>query len=173
VTVIAAGFDEPAVGRARPRTASYGTALPSAELAAANAQASAGAEPASSQWRPFQIEPKTAAAVPESPAPAAAAAPPVTAAADAGPGGQGGDGAAAAAVGENAAGRDGAGRDGAKIDGIPPQRTAGTEAGSALAGKDSQGGKTGNGRPADPPGTRRKSVVFEEDDELDVPDFLK
>jgi hypothetical protein len=25
----------------------------------------------------------------------------------------------------------------------------------------------------DGPGTRRKSVVFEEDDELDVPDFLK
>ena len=28
-------------------------------------------------------------------------------------------------------------------------------------------------RPADSAGTRRKSVVFEEDDELDVPDFLK
>jgi cell division protein FtsZ len=30
----------------------------------------------------------------------------------------------------------------------------------------------GNGR-SDSGGTRRKSVVFEEDDELDVPDFLK
>jgi hypothetical protein len=31
----------------------------------------------------------------------------------------------------------------------------------------------GGARPADSTGTRRKSVVFEEDDELDVPDFLK
>ena len=33
-------------------------------------------------------------------------------------------------------------------------------------------GRRRNGR-TEPAGTRRKSVVFEEDDELDVPDFLK
>jgi hypothetical protein len=42
-----------------------------------------------------------------------------------------------------------------KIDGVPAPRPG-----------------NGNGR-ADSGSTRRKSVVFEEDDELDVPDFLK
>jgi len=42
-----------------------------------------------------------------------------------------------------------------KIEGVPAPRPA-----------------NGNGR-GEPGGTRRKSVVFEEDDELDVPDFLK
>jgi cell division protein FtsZ len=42
-----------------------------------------------------------------------------------------------------------------KIDSVPAPRPA-----------------NGNGR-SDAGGTRRKSVVFEEDDELDVPDFLK
>jgi cell division protein FtsZ len=49
-----------------------------------------------------------------------------------------------------------------RFDGVPPPRS-----GSQDAGKQA-------GRPAsNGTGTRRKSVVFEEDDELDVPDFLK
>jgi hypothetical protein len=49
----------------------------------------------------------------------------------------------------------GAAGDGIRIDGVPAPRPG-----------------NGNGR-SDSGGTRRKSVVFEEDDELDVPDFLK
>ncbi len=72
VTVIAAGFDEPQAGRSRPRTVAYGTALPSAELAAGTSGSStAFAPPPSSvapgqrhvdgsrsgpaEWRPFQL----------------------------------------------------------------------------------------------------------------------
>jgi cell division protein FtsZ len=56
VTVIAAGFDEPQVGRARPRTTAYSAALPSAELAAAAAAAASPSSAApASEWRPFQL----------------------------------------------------------------------------------------------------------------------
>jgi cell division protein FtsZ len=169
VTVIAAGFDEPAVGRPRPRTASYGTALPSAELAATGSVSGPGSLAASgsagssspSDWRPFQIEPKPAvtaagAAGASGAAAALAAAGPAEATAGAGPAASAADGAGSAA------------KDGARIEGIPSPRTGSTE-----AGKDGQGAKSGQVRPADSAGTRRKSVVFEEDDELDVPDFLK
>jgi cell division protein FtsZ len=174
VTVIAAGFDEPAVGRPRPRTASYGTALPSAELAAtgsvtpSGSLASSGSTGSSSpsDWRPFQIEPKPAvtaagaagasgAAAALAAAGPASAESPVSPAADSGGSGSGAAGAPA-------------GRDGARIEGVPPPR-----AGSTEAAKDGQAAKPGSGRPAESAGTRRKSVVFEEDDELDVPDFLK
>ncbi len=48
---------------------------------------------------------------------------------------------------------------------VPPPRPAD---GAVQAGADRIGSGSGDG-----PSTRRKSVVFEEDDELDVPDFLK
>ena len=160
VTVIAAGFDEPNPGRARPRTTAYSAALPSAELAAAAAASSsavapaaaapAARSPASPDWRPFQLGDSQSAA---------------PAAAD-----SGGEGAVSAAA------PGGSSPDAAKLDSIPPPRAAsGADApGSAGGSKDAQPASkpAGNGR-VESAGTRRKSVVFEEDDELDVPDFLK
>ncbi len=68
------------------------------------------------------------------------------------------------------------GGDGTRIDGIPPPRPGSPEAASGQLAKDGpqNGARPGSaGRPVDSASTRRKSVVFEEDDELDVPDFLK
>jgi cell division protein FtsZ len=168
VTVIAAGFDEPQSGRARPRTTAYSAALPSAELAA-----SAAAKPvstSSSSWRPFQLTESKPAAVPGAPgapvfSPSAAASEPDRA-----------EGSGATADGSTA-GDAGAGlSDGVRIDGIPSPRPGSPEAASLHAANDGPPNGTrpgGAGRTADSAGTRRKSVVFEEDDELDVPDFLK
>jgi cell division protein FtsZ len=215
VTVIAAGFDEPQVGRARPRTTAYSAALPSAELAAAAAAAASPSSAApASEWRPFQLgDAKPAASA------TSASAPPVPASPGAQPAatGAGTGGAAGGGAGDSAA------REAARIEGVPSPRSASPEDASGskdAAAKDSahQGGATkdsahqdgaskdsahqdgahqdgahqdgahqdsgsqehaaagsraaGNGR-AEAASTRRKSVVFEEDDELDVPDFLK
>jgi cell division protein FtsZ len=158
VTVIAAGFDEPQAGRARPRTTAYSAALPSAELAA-----SAAAKPAStssSSWRPFHLTESKPAAAPGAPgaSPSAAGSEP--------------DRAEGSTAGDAGAGMS----DGVRIDGIPSPRPGSPEAASVHAANDGPPNGTrpgGAGRAADSAGTRRKSVVFEEDDELDVPDFLK
>jgi len=64
---------------------------------------------------------------------------------------------------------DGARSDTAKADHIPQPRHASQD--DALEPQERDGQRAGaKGRPDT---TRRKSVVFEEDDELDVPDFLK
>ena len=158
VTVIAAGFDEPQAGRARPRTAAYGGtrfAAGSSAGATPAAGSSGGAASASSgldHWRPFQLDDKPAAGRPSGQPAAArasgAAAEPAEAAAE-----SAGNGSAAAPDGGS---RPGGAAEEARIEGIPPPRPG-----------------TGNGRAADSASTKRRSVVFEEDDELDVPDFLK
>jgi len=158
VTVIAAGFDEPQAGRARPRTAAYGGtrfAAGSSAGATPAAGSSGGAASASSgldHWRPFQLDGKPAAGRPSGQPAAArasgAAAEPAEAAAE-----SAGNGSAAAPDGGS---RPGGAAEEARIEGIPPPRPG-----------------TGNGRAADSASTKRRSVVFEEDDELDVPDFLK
>jgi cell division protein FtsZ len=150
VTVIAAGFDEPEAGRARPRTAAYGFSRPSAGAAphasATGGGASAGT-PAAGSWRPFRLDGAPASA---------------DGGLAAGPGAvpRGEPGAARANDGSTLpADRAGAGlaaSEAARVDGIPAPRPG-----------------NGTGRSADTSGQRRKSVVFEEDDELDVPDFLK
>jgi cell division protein FtsZ len=156
VTVIAAGFDEPQPGRMRPRTTAYSGVRSAAEVAASGL---APAPTPGGEWRPFQLtESKPASA-------AALGAPGV------GP-------SAAAATGDPGAASDAdsAAGDGARVDGVPAPRTSSPEDTDSSAGMDgfSNGARTsGAGRPADSFGTRRKSVVFEEDDELDVPDFLK
>jgi cell division protein FtsZ len=64
---------------------------------------------------------------------------------------------------------------GAKIEGVPAPRAGSSAEGAGPSAKDGQPGGSrmgANGR-TDTASTRRKSVVFEEDDELDVPDFLK
>jgi cell division protein FtsZ len=164
VTVIAAGFDEPQTGRPRPRTTAYSAALPSAELAvgAATGPATTG----SHEWRPFQLTDGKPTAIPAVAAAPTAAAP--AAVRDTEHGG--------AAVGGKSADAVGAPGDGTRIDSIPSPRPGSPEVASGQLGKDGpqNGARPGSaGRPADSASTRRKSVVFEEDDELDVPDFLK
>jgi cell division protein FtsZ len=149
VTVIAAGFDEPEAGRARPRTAAYGFSRPSA--AASHAGASAGGAAAGTGaggWRPFRLD-----GAPASADGGLAAGPGAGQRAEPSPGGAA-DGAARTTDGNGAS--PAAAADQARFDGVPAPRPG-----------------NGTGRPADPAGPRRKSVVFEEDDELDVPDFLK
>ena len=163
VTVIAAGFDEPQAGRPRPRTTAYSAALPSADLAAGVA-----AGPATSgtqDWRPFQLTDGRPTAIPAVAAAPMAAAPSAVSDAEHADGGT-------AAGGKPAD----TGGDGTRIDGIPPPRPGSPEAASGQLAKDGpqNGARPGSaGRPVDSASTRRKSVVFEEDDELDVPDFLK
>jgi cell division protein FtsZ len=150
VTVIAAGFDEPEAGRARPRTAAYGSSRPSASAAHAGAPAGAASAGASAAggWRPFRLD-----GAPASADAGQAAGPSAGQRAEPGRAGHS-DGPARAADGNGAS--TAAAADPARIDGVPAPRPG-----------------NGTGRPADPAGPRRKSVVFEEDDELDVPDFLK
>ena len=183
VTVIAAGFDEPQAGRPRPRTAAYGAALPSAELAASAAASSRSpASPSSAEWRPFQLTDGKPAVIPATPGASASSAtagtsPPGTSAsassAMTSEPGETGAGSHAANGGSAQAGADAG--DGTRIDGVPPPRPGSLDGPSGHAARDGQqnGVRLPAGRPADSAGTRRRSVVFEEDDELDVPDFLK
>ena len=159
VTVIAAGFDEPQSNRARPRTLAYGAMRNSAGPAGSAAPKPGASMPATG---------------PGSPADAAAAAGSEVAG-SAGPGswrpfeldgsstGGSRDGPAPDQrgrpagewVGLTGGPDEAAAGDRGKLDGVPAPRPG-----------------NGNGR-SDSGSTRRKSVVFEEDDELDVPDFLK
>jgi cell division protein FtsZ len=207
--VIAAGFDEPSAGRARPRALTYGAALPSAELAAraaapgspgagsdgsrpADAAARTGSGPAgTSDWRPFQLGEPTAdrssaggAARPDAGDIragdilagdlGAASDRAESAGSGAGTANSGTGGSSTRASGTNGAATSGAnGADADVESGIPAPRSSGeaSESGSSLDGEQA-GSRPDSGRP-EPASTRRKSVVFEEDDELDVPDFLK
>ncbi|HXW47452.1 MAG TPA: cell division protein FtsZ [Streptosporangiaceae bacterium] len=175
VTVIAAGFDEPEGTRSRARTAAY-------------AAGSTAASPAPATWRSFSLgDQQPGLAATAVPVASGSAEPTVGQPAAAGPAaGQpaGQDSSGQGAVGQQGSGRPepvkpahadaaaaaepaGSGQALAKVDGVPAPRSAAAEAGSGRPRV------SGNGRPADSTGTRRKSVVFEEDDELDVPDFLK
>jgi cell division protein FtsZ len=166
VTVIAAGFDEARLARSRSGRA--GGLLPTAPPAAPATALGAPPRPqpdsgpsASGSWRPVSF--------PESPADLAASAPLTSQ-----------DGAApASAVAPSG--------DGAEA--VPPPRPA--DPAGRKDGLPSGSGDAANGNGvavgdppaarAEPPATRafegastrRRSVVFEEDDDLDVPDFLK
>jgi cell division protein FtsZ len=83
----------------------------------------------------------------------------------------------AAALAEDAAGLAGdaaqlAGADGSGSGGVPAPRPAGTEPATGEAAAEARPRPDARGV-FDAATTRRRSVVFEEDDELDVPDFLK
>jgi cell division protein FtsZ len=156
VTVIAAGFDEAQSNRARPGRPAVTYPAPSH-----------GSDAFSASWQPVSLPALTEPAVPAEPVPATAA-----------------DDARRAQVAAAAA---------AAV--VPPPRTdlgaaAGLDGSLAQAvGAASQSANTtaaeAVGRLAQPSrdpmaaragdsaSTRRRSVVFEEDDELDVPDFLK
>jgi cell division protein FtsZ len=152
VTVIAAGFDEPQGSRPRPRTAAY--PAPASTPAPAPAPVTTEA-----QWRPFSLGDQQPGLI----APSV----PVAESAGTAPGGESNTGDRAAA-GNGQAGA--AAPDGAKIDAVPAPRS-GVQDGAA--GKSGAPRPATPAKPADGASTRRKSVVFEEDDELDVPDFLK
>jgi cell division protein FtsZ len=162
VTVIAAGFDEPDGSRPRARTAAY----PSPVSAPAPAPAPVVSAPAP-EWRSFSLgdqQPgQVAPAVPvaEAPAPAPSAVPapvPSASVASAGKAEEAGGGSAGAKETADS------GQE-ARIDGVPPPRSGQQDNGKQAPRPASNGRTDGS--------TRRKSVVFEEDDELDVPDFLK
>jgi cell division protein FtsZ len=156
------------------------------------ADSSVGAGPGSSgsggraDWRPFQLgDAKPAVAAGALPSPTAdateqnpASAAPVVGGAVVGGavvGGEMVDGALAHGPLANGGPAGEGNTGGAKVEGVPPPRAGSPEEGTGTSSKDGQpgGSRVGaNGR-ADAVGTRRKSVVFEEDDELDVPDFLK
>jgi len=157
VTVIAAGFDESQAGRPRQTSAvpSYGTPL----AAPVFDSTSGGTSTADGAWRPY---------TPSTPDGGTPAGPK-----SAGPAGSTGPGASAdAASASNSSAADAA--DGqATADGVPAPRTA---EGKQGASADPPAPKTGPGTGAPwvpETTTRRRAVVFEEDDELDVPDFLK
>ena len=173
VTVIAAGFDENRIPRPRPNRA----ITSSSTVAPAPAAAGHDGNGASGGWRSVSFPDRPAAA--EAPAEAQAA---------------GGEFAAAA---ESAAGLTAAGREqlaaassgfvsapaagdyeSTSRDGVPPSRPLDVPAAgpSAEAGPPASAPRADPATAArifDPATTRRRSVVFEEDDELDVPDFLK
>ncbi len=152
VTVIAAGFDEPQGSRPRARTSAYGGTM-----------SAPAPVTTSSEWRPFSLSDQQ----PGLAAPAVPAAETANSAAtdhrvsQHEPVPDGGEPA-------------GTSRDGVKADAVPAPRTATLDNGAGkAAGQQSTARPLASGKPADGAGTRRKSVVFEEDDELDVPDFLK
>jgi cell division protein FtsZ len=160
VTVIAAGFDEPQPGRPRPRTTAYSaapyTAAPVSAgpaSAAASAAQAGRASGAPADW-PFQLGDAKRADTPGKEAVADA----VKVAANGAP-----------PVSASSQGADGVMSDTATAEQIPPPRHSSPDDALESAARDPAGPRP-NGRPDT---TRRKSVVFEEDDELDVPDFLK
>jgi cell division protein FtsZ len=154
VTVIAAGFDDTATGRAR-------SGRPVAAY-----QPSQGSDAFGSPWRPVSLpglKDNAVHAGPASPGPGASE-PAGPAAAEM---------AAATENGRKAA--DPRPAPAAAADPVPAPRAAErTAAGGPGGGAEParQSAPAADAR-AERVGTKRKSVVFEEDDELDVPDFLK
>jgi cell division protein FtsZ len=185
VTVIAAGFDESRIARPRP-----GRAI------AAQGAVTAGSDGygASGGWRSatFPDRPDTSdvpAGTTADDGPASltgpssgraagqfAAAAPGADAAGASPGGAspGGEQSQAPASPWRASGAG----EGSSVDGIPSPRPPAVPAAAPPPGADMPAAAPRaeaavSARTFDPATTRRRSVVFEEDDELDVPDFLK
>jgi cell division protein FtsZ len=176
VTVIAAGFDEAQAARARTaRAGNY-----------AQAPASPASLTAAGGWRTFSFPDRGDASAPaQIPAqgqqqePAEAAAQAVgqqgaqAAVQAAGPPRD--DPAASRGTGVNAGAQ--ASQEPARADGVPPPRPP--EAAPSAAAAEAAPQHKPVGRPAEEPArvpdnsTRRPPVVFEQDDELDVPDFLK
>jgi cell division protein FtsZ len=176
VTVIAAGFDEG--DTARPRSGGASAGLGGYSAAPVASGGSDALKPGG--WRPFappdgQASAPAGSSAPAYPGPGAAAEP---ARAQEQPASAGDRPAADQAAGGDEAqvGRDAAAT--AVADGVPPPRSAETR--PAAADESGSGSSRSAARPGsgsswvpDVSTTRRPSVVFEEDDDLDVPDFLK
>ncbi len=154
VTVIAAGFDESAAGRPR-------TGRPIAAY-----QPSQGSDAFGGAWQPVSLP-----GLKDSAAHAGqASAPGVSRSGPAGPG-------AAAASAGTGNGHSAADPHPAAPESVPaprpPEREAAAGSRNGVIETDQQSAPAAEDGRAERVGTRRKSVVFEEDDELDVPDFLK
>ena len=188
VTVIAAGFDEARLARSRSGRPG-GLGLPAAPAAAPAAALGTPPRPqpdggpsASGGWRPVGLPDQ------------AASAPPTSQDGDTG-GWSGSAGAAptsaasASTASASAAPASTGAPSGDDAEAVPPPRPAdpagraggpGSGSGNAASGNGAAAGDAPAAR-AEPPAarafegasTRRRSVVFEEDDDLDVPDFLK
>jgi cell division protein FtsZ len=164
VTVIAAGFDENRVARPRPSRAIAGSG-PAA--AGSDGYGAAGG------WRPVTPPDRPDAGA------QAVADEFADAAAPSGSGVTADSGEFAAADSPGFTSGAGAGEyESTRIDDIPPPRPADVPLAAPLADADvaasaPRAEAAVAARIFDPATTRRRSVVFEEDDELDVPDFLK
>jgi cell division protein FtsZ len=172
VTVIAAGFNEGRTSRSAPAPALSGLREPAATATATHAAPSSAAEPSA----PAHQDYRAGAAGPEPGAqqdPGGLDSSGFSGAADDADGADGADGAAsddaAGAASDDAAGGAAHGRE---RDSGP---AAGQSAPAADSGYNRSGGTGGSGSAAHAfdSSTRRRPVVFEEDDDLDVPDFLK
>jgi cell division protein FtsZ len=175
VTVIAAGFDEARLVRPRPGRAGGAAGLPSTappeySAPAIPAPVHSPAEPvpgssASGGWRSGSFPDQAAAEAPaEAPSSWASPGPAMT-----------GPPATEAAAGSDEAGGYGAAGESAEDshpDAVPAPRPADppspAEVPPAVRAEPAAAART-----FDTASTRRRSVVFEEDDDLDVPDFLK
>jgi cell division protein FtsZ len=168
VTVIAAGFDENRIPRPRP-----GRALAGSSSAAADGNGASGG------WRSASFPDRPAAAqTPSGAQPAgiefASTAEPHAAGLSA----DGSEQSPAAASPGFASGAAASEHESIRIEGVSPPRTpdvpaAGPPAEAGIAASAPRAEAAASARIFDPATTRRRSVVFEEDDELDVPDFLK
>jgi cell division protein FtsZ len=150
VTVIAAGFDEGGNRRSRPSraTSSFAADTGSASSAADTYQPPAvpASQTSADTWAAPVAESSTDAAAAAEPAPE-----PVTTT----------DSADFTEAGESAGS--------SSVETVPPPRSAQSEPVTSRPRPDAAAAA----RVFDAATTRRRSVVFEEDDELDVPDFLK
>jgi cell division protein FtsZ len=167
VTVIAAGFDEAQAGRVSRVRA------PGAAAGFGGSAAPASEFTARSGWRPPAAGSGALPAPGAEPSASRSGPAGIAAPAD---GEQAVPGPAAEAAGAAAAGQASASADAgaAVVEGVPPPRVA--EA--AAPGPDGQESPLTTARAStgwlpETASTRRRSVVFEEDDDLDVPDFLK
>jgi cell division protein FtsZ len=165
VTVIAAGFDESQVGRvSRPRP-------PSAAAGFGGSAPTAAEFTARSGWRPPAAAGGDALPAPVTD-PSAGESGPADIAASASSG-QAAPGSAAEATAASRPAAASADAGAAAVEGVPPPRAA-----EAAPGPDGQESpltttRASTGWLPESASTRRRSVVFEEDDDLDVPDFLK
>ena len=173
VTVIAAGFDENRIPRPRPNRA----ITSSSTVAPAPAAAGHDGNGASGGWRSVSFPDRPAAA--ETPAEIQAADGEFAAAAEPAAGLTADSSEQLATASSGFVSAPAAGDyESTSRDGVSPSRprdvpAAGPSADAGLAASAPRAEPAAAARIFDPATTRRRSVVFEEDDELDVPDFLK
>jgi cell division protein FtsZ len=174
VTVIAAGFDESRVARPRPGRAIAGQG---SGTATADGYGAAGG------WRSATFPDRADAAQVPAEAPAAGDRPAETAEPSAAVVTADNEYSAAAASSGPLSGMASGEYEGTRIDGIPSPRPPSPRPADVAAAEPppaagppapaTRAEAAVGGRVFDSASTRRRSVVFEEDDELDVPDFLK
>jgi hypothetical protein len=190
VTVIAAGLDAERTSRGVGRDGELGAASTDTGGSSFNSSSPVIPGPAAAPApapaaAPAPVPPSAPAPRPFSPAPASPAGPAVPArepggTADAGHTDPGGDGPFEAAYGSNGTSLAVSAVLGAPVpdDGVelpsgPPAETSPVTISEVAAAPDADSPSYRSAKTFDVAATRRRPVVFEEDDDLDVPDFLK